>query len=105
VNIDIFFVYGGTLKGIEQTSTISEYIYATDYFKYEINTISWTFLMIFNMLMMELPWFRGHRHLTENQDLRLWVQSPAMPAIFQSLIAKKSTSHPESEGNSKLHCP
>jgi len=27
---------------------------------------------------------RGHRHLTENRDLRLWVQS--MPAIFQPQI-------------------
>jgi len=35
-------------------------------------------------------WLRGHNDLTENEDLRLWVQSIAsMPAIFQSWIAKK----------------
>jgi len=29
------------------------------------------------------------RGLTEDQDLRLWVQSPNVPAIFQYRIAKK----------------
>jgi len=35
------------------------------------------------------PWPNGHRHLTVNQDLSLWVQSPTMPAIFQPKIEKK----------------
>jgi len=26
---------------------------------------------------MGSPWLRGHKHLTGNEDLRLWVQSPA----------------------------
>jgi len=37
-------------------------------------------------------WLRGHRHLTENKDLRLWVQSPAIHASnFSTLDCKKST--------------
>jgi len=30
------------------------------------------------------PWLRGHRHLTENLDLRLWVQNPAAKANISS---------------------
>jgi len=35
----------------------------------------------------------GQRHLSGNYDLRLSVQTQAMPAIFLTRIAKKSASH------------
>jgi len=31
-----------------------------------------------------LPWLRGHWHQAENQDLRLWVQSPDCKKIIKS---------------------
>jgi len=40
------------------------------------------------------PWLRGQRHLTEHKNLRLLVQSAAMPANFQPGIAKKLEWHP-----------
>jgi len=44
---------------------------------------------------MGLPWLRGHRHLTKNKDLRLWVQTPAAHASnFQPQIAKKINKAP-----------
>jgi len=48
-----------------------------------------------NIIEGGLPWLRGHRHLTESKDLRLWDQSPATHASnFQTLDWKKSTRHP-----------
>jgi len=43
-----------------------------------------------------LPWLRGHRHLTENKDLKGCGFNPQqpMPAIFQPWIAKKINQAP-----------
>jgi len=38
---------------------------------------------------MELPWMRGHRCLTENHDLRLWVQTPDHATNFSTQDSKK----------------
>jgi len=45
----------------------------------------------------------GLRQLTGNYDLRLHFKSPAVPAIFQHFISKKSTPH--SSNRVKVICP
>jgi len=49
----------------------------------------WFFINWVILRTLGSPWLRGHKHMTENQDLRLWVQS--MPHI-----AKKSNRHSQS---------
>jgi len=50
--------------------------------------------MLGSFTFMGSPRPSGLRHLTENQYLRLSFQSPAMPAIFQSRIEKKTNKVP-----------
>jgi len=57
----------------------------------EPNTLFYPFVLNFYEPMM-----RGYRHLTENQNLWLWVKSPPTPAIVQPQSENKSTRHPES---------
>jgi len=47
---------------------------------------------------------KGHRYLTENQDLMLWVQSLGMLGIFQPRIAKNKQGA-LSQGSSNLQSP
>jgi len=53
---------------------------------------------------LKFPWLRGHRDLTKNHDLRLWVQFLAKRSIYQLQIAKK-LARCLSQGNSNLQWP
>jgi len=51
------------------------------------------------------PWLRGHCHQTENKDLRLWIQSQAMVAIFLTPDCKKYQQGTFSQGKGNLYWP